>query len=295
MLNNLSCDFNRIPYLDSHTPDLFFLTFPFHLDMVGYLCANEGYCLEQEGFDQFFFGLTLSGFGMLECKGSKYILEPNQAFFLDRKEYFKIGTSKGQKWDFKWFYFGGIACKGYYDLINGKSFQAIPLVNAAEVSQMIDELHILMPSRNPVKDSEISMIITKILACVIKNKFLDLNIAADNLEILKKSQDYILSSYCSNIKIKDVCNAAFTSKSHLIKLFREHLHTTPHKYITKLRIDKSKELLSGTCIPITEIAHQTGFDTTSLFIDNFKKYAGITPNRYRNSIFKLAPGRRGHT
>lgn len=284
MLDNLISDFNRIPYLKSHTPDIPYLSFPFFLEMVGYLCANEGYCLEQEGFEQYFFGLTLSGSGSLELKGGNYVLTPNQAFLLDRREYFKIGTVKDGKWNFKWFYFGGAACKEYFQLINGKSFQPVLLTNAAETGGLVDELNILAQKQEPMVDLDISILISRILTSVIRSKHLNIPITRGKSEILEKSMDYILKNYDSNLKIDDICNAVFTTKSHLINLFRTYLHTTPHKYITKLKIDESKKLLSETNYTVSDISQMIGFETTGVFIENFRKYTGLTPNKYRKAI-----------
>ena len=53
------------------------------------------------------------------------------------------------------------------------------------------------------------------------------------------------------------------------------------QYITKLRIDKSKELLNGTDLQVSEIAFKVGFESASYFNKVFKKITGKTPKDFR--------------
>ena len=46
------------------------------------------------------------------------------------------------------------------------------------------------------------------------------------------------------------------------------------------REEKSKELLMGTEMSVTEVAYAAGFSDSSYFIQCFRKYEGITPGEY---------------
>ena len=50
-----------------------------------------------------------------------------------------------------------------------------------------------------------------------------------------------------------------------------------------MRIIHSKELLKNSDYSITQIAHMTGFSSSNYFSQSFKKYTGVTPNRYRKN------------
>ncbi|MNV94816.1 HTH-type transcriptional regulator YesS [compost metagenome] len=51
-------------------------------------------------------------------------------------------------------------------------------------------------------------------------------------------------------------------------------------YLIQLRIDKAKELLTGTNLKIHDIAEQVGYQP-SYFIRLFKKMEDMTPGQYR--------------
>ena len=58
---------------------------------------------------------------------------------------------------------------------------------------------------------------------------------------------------------------------------------TPSNYIALLRIQKAKEMLSNTELPIKEVAAACGFEDAYYFSNFFKKQFGISPTSFRRS------------
>ncbi|MFL0554359.1 helix-turn-helix transcriptional regulator [Paenibacillus barengoltzii] len=56
-------------------------------------------------------------------------------------------------------------------------------------------------------------------------------------------------------------------------------------YVTALRIEKAKELLSDSDMKVNEIAEQVGLQP-SYFIRLFKRFEQITPGQYREKVMK---------
>ncbi|MFX8016085.1 helix-turn-helix transcriptional regulator, partial [Acinetobacter baumannii] len=54
-----------------------------------------------------------------------------------------------------------------------------------------------------------------------------------------------------------------------------------HRFLVKLRIDKARELLESTDLPIIEIAAQVGYDDPSYLARLFRREVGVTPAAYR--------------
>ncbi len=65
------------------------------------------------------------------------------------------------------------------------------------------------------------------------------------------------------------------------KFFKNHVGQNVMDYIISLRIQKAKELLSGTTLPLKEISEQVGYYNVSSFTRRFKLTQGITPGEYR--------------
>ena len=53
------------------------------------------------------------------------------------------------------------------------------------------------------------------------------------------------------------------------------------RYLTALRVQRAKELLQETQLPLYEIASRVGYESDLAFTKTFKKYTGTTPVRYR--------------
>lgn len=91
-----------------------------------------------------------------------------------------------------------------------------------------------------------------------------------------------------NLASKDL-NRAFLaeelqfSEDYLSYLFHERFGQTLSSYITSSRIDKAKELLIHTSLPLEQISERTGFSNSSYFNKKFKSATEMTPRQYRNT------------
>jgi AraC-like DNA-binding protein len=65
------------------------------------------------------------------------------------------------------------------------------------------------------------------------------------------------------------------------KEFKRYTGFSPVQYQIQLRIQKSKNLLSTTNLPVKEIAHQLGFESNNYFSRIFRQKTGMTPSDFR--------------
>lgn len=70
--------------------------------------------------------------------------------------------------------------------------------------------------------------------------------------------------------------------SYLSRLFHQLTGITVSQYITRVRIDKAKEMLENKDTKIKDICKAIGFDSPSYFSRFFKKETGYTPQKYRD-------------
>lgn len=91
---------------------------------------------------------------------------------------------------------------------------------------------------------------------------------------------FIDHHYAENIDLSNIADEAHFSKFHFIRLFTSIYGQTPHNYLTKVRIDNAKLLLSKG-ISVMEASLTVGFDSPTSFTAAFKKYAGKTPSEFQ--------------
>lgn len=105
-----------------------------------------------------------------------------------------------------------------------------------------------------------------------------------DLELIKKAKNILDAAYNKQIDLSYVSKELGVSVNHLIRLFKQYTDFTPLQYITKMRVEKAKELLKQSNMNILEIAYATGFKSLSNFYKCFKEQTGHTPNEHRKSI-----------
>lgn len=110
--------------------------------------------------------------------------------------------------------------------------------------------------------------------------------ASSNLIYQKRLQQmisFIYENFSEEIALQSIADSAHISIGECCRIFRTHLQTTPHHFLTEYRIRKSVELLSGTQ-SISEIAGYCGYNQVSNYISKFKRIIGCTPFQYRKQF-----------
>lgn len=98
--------------------------------------------------------------------------------------------------------------------------------------------------------------------------------------------EYIDTHYMENIRLGYLANMMGFSEGHFARIFRKEFGMTFVQYLTECRIQRSKELLADTCIPIEQIGYQVGINSYSYFCTCFKRSCGVSPGTYRAGASK---------
>jgi LacI family transcriptional regulator len=81
--------------------------------------------------------------------------------------------------------------------------------------------------------------------------------------------------------VGDVLRAVPMARTALERRFKAALGTTPHAHLRKLRIERVKDLLARTSLPVGEIATATGFEHPEYLSAMFRRECGVTPRKFR--------------
>lgn len=106
----------------------------------------------------------------------------------------------------------------------------------------------------------------------------------DQVNLVKRAITFIQKNYSNKaLDIKYICEHLHISASYFSKLFKTQTKETIVEYITRIRMDKSKELLKTSSMKVFQISELVGYDDQHYFSYNFRKQTGMTPTEYRKS------------
>ncbi|TMV49597.1 helix-turn-helix domain-containing protein [Paenibacillus mesophilus] len=101
-------------------------------------------------------------------------------------------------------------------------------------------------------------------------------------QIIQQVKSYIEEHYSNpNLSLTHLSDEFGISPTYISKLFKEELGEKFIDYVTKVRMNRAKELLTQTNETIQNIAATVGYPYTLTFIRGFKKMIGTTPGSFR--------------
>jgi YesN/AraC family two-component response regulator len=102
-------------------------------------------------------------------------------------------------------------------------------------------------------------------------------------DAIEKIIQFIQQNYMhGDLSLNYLSDQFHLSVSHLSKMFKDYTGGNFIDYLMEIRIDKSKELLSGSSEKIRDIAESVGYTNVNSFTRIFKKITGLTPSEYRD-------------
>lgn len=93
---------------------------------------------------------------------------------------------------------------------------------------------------------------------------------------------YAHAHFHQHISVSDLAQAAHLSLAHFSREWRRETGVSPMEYVTQLRLDAARRRLISGDEPLTTIAIECGFGSSSYFSYCFSRRFGIPPSQYRS-------------
>ncbi|NMI05904.1 AraC family transcriptional regulator [Paenibacillus sp. SZ31] len=101
------------------------------------------------------------------------------------------------------------------------------------------------------------------------------------VELVIQTLEYLLQNYAKPHTLDSLAAAMGRSPGHLSNCFKQVLNRGPIDCLIRLRMQKACKLLAETKLPLRMIASAIGYQDAYYFSNAFKKYMGISPQKYR--------------
>jgi AraC-like DNA-binding protein len=100
-------------------------------------------------------------------------------------------------------------------------------------------------------------------------------------ERLKRVVDFIEANLNKSLNLDQLSDIACMSSAHFARAFKLALREPPHAYVLRRRVEKAKDLLRHSAIPIAFVAHECGFSSQAHLTEHFRTRVGTSPAQYR--------------
>lgn len=104
--------------------------------------------------------------------------------------------------------------------------------------------------------------------------------------------EFLKGNYQRNVRLRDVARAVYMSPHHMNRRFKEEVGCTIMKYLTRVRIERAKGLLSDDRLSISDVMRRVGYTEPSHFTKAFKRVEGMPPKDFRECLWR-ATGKGG--
>ena len=100
---------------------------------------------------------------------------------------------------------------------------------------------------------------------------------------LRRATDYINDNLSRDLSLAEIAEVLDLSTYHFVRAFKQATGETPHQYLLKSRVERAKQMLAETELPLSEISYLVGFNSQSHFTTSFRRLAKLTPKAYRET------------
>ena len=102
--------------------------------------------------------------------------------------------------------------------------------------------------------------------------------------MVREAQAMLLRDLCATLNLVDLAHAVGTNERRLTDEFRRHTGMAVFEYLRQERYRAACEMLLHSELNVGSIATAVGFQSVAAFSFAFRKYCGLTPSQYRQSV-----------
>jgi AraC family transcriptional regulator len=102
--------------------------------------------------------------------------------------------------------------------------------------------------------------------------------------VLRRVVEFMHANMDKQIGLKDLADCAGLSLSHFSFQFRASTNQSPHQYMLRLRVERSKELLADSRLSVLDVGLEVGFRNQQHFATVFRNSVGVPPSVYRTQL-----------
>jgi AraC-like DNA-binding protein len=267
-------------FFAENTPSALSKSMFYYLQSCGYFNCSPDYFTDRKHYDTILLVYTLNGRGLLKYKGREYFVEKGHLFIIDCMEHQYYSCCDGYPWEFKYIHFNGSESRKYVERLVEMDSVVLPIKSDSSILPNMDKLISMALEKTEDIDIKASCLLVEILTELLLTSSNPL-LESSEPEYLRRIIDVIEDKYSLKLNLEELSREACVNKYYLTRQFKKYTGQSLYEYIVNFRINKAKEFLKSTSLPVCQIAEKVGFESTSHFVKTFKQNENTTPLKFR--------------
>ena len=108
----------------------------------------------------------------------------------------------------------------------------------------------------------------------------------DTFRRLCRGRDLLASEYDSRVLLTHAACEACLSEFHFHRLFRATFGETPHDFLTRLRLDRARQMLASER-SVTDVCFEIGYESLGSFSTKFRAQFGHSPVEFQREVRRI--------
>lgn len=229
--------------------------------------------------DHYLLHYVVSGRGIYEAEGRTFVLRAGDAFLSrpDRPIYYR--ADEEDPWEYYWVGFSGPSAPLL--LAQTPFAPAAPVLRPAAGEQVRRALLDVYKARGTDYPSAVRMAGYLQAALGLLMESGPKRGGAALAAYARQGADFLQRNYSRSIGVEEAAREAQVSRSYLYRAFQAEFGCSPSAYLTSYRIQRARQLLRHSALPVGAVAASVGFEDPFYFSRVFKRETGQSPTDYR--------------
>ncbi|WP_411678435.1 AraC family transcriptional regulator [Caproicibacter sp.] len=259
---------------------------PFHnsLGLAVYSCGVQR-CASRHSWgpavrDHYLIHYIVSGRGEFRSCGKQHSLSVGDGFLVVPSQLVSYSADDRDPWTYCWVGFNGSDAKRLMDQTGLLDREPVFHYGGDDRLERLLTDICNSSGSSPSEEARMESGLLLFLAALMDRFGKPAQPQDNGYEYVKKAIKFIDYNYSGDITVSSIAASAGISRSHLYRLFMQHISMPPNEYLMRYRIGKAAGLLKAGGLTVGEAAYSTGFSDQLYFSRVFRRYMGVPPSRY---------------
>jgi AraC-like DNA-binding protein len=245
--------------------------------------CTPDYRLERSGFKFYSVEFVSAGKGTLELRGKSYPLGPGSLFFYGPGISHKIKTDPDAPLLKHFVDFTGTGLSG---LIKKTALFHTPLYTTSllRIRSLFESLLTTGGTESRHRDELCVLLLKQLILCIDETALPHQEVFSPAWQTYLRCRQHIEQSFQTLGSMEQAARNCHLDKAYLCRLFRRYANETPLQLLTRLKMGRAAEMLSGQNLLIKQVSEAAGYPDPYHFSRVFKRVYGIPPEVFIQTV-----------